>query len=181
MRFVYNLVGNWTNNARFRASPTSVNRQCVGFYSANCSPPGGLLIPGGALQPKWSWSQRTTFGIGEIDLSLLWRHIDAMSYEPGLPALLNGTITNGNAAASPLAGRTANFNRIPAYDYFDISARFSITKELQLTLSAFNIFNRAPPVVGSGAGTTSQNSGNTFPLSYDPLGRRYSASLSLRF
>ena len=83
--------------------------------------------------------------------------------------------------SGPLVGRTINFNRIPAYDYFDLTTRFSITDHFDLTLSAFNIFDKQPPIVGSGAGTTSANSGNTFPSTYDALGRRYSASVRLKF
>ncbi|UVO54927.1 TonB-dependent receptor domain-containing protein [Sphingomonas sp. SUN039] len=182
-KFNYDLNGNWTRTAQFRASPTGFNRECVGYYSANCSSQNG------ALQPKWSWTQRVTFGFPDVDLSVLWRHIGAMKYEGqaddfaarGFTAtsrnLFNGTISG----PSPLAGQTANFNQIPAFDYFDLSARFSITKELQLTLTAFNILNKAPPVVGSAAGTTGQNSGNTFPSTYDPIGRRFAATVNVRF
>jgi iron complex outermembrane recepter protein len=182
-KFTYDLNGNWVNHTKFRASPTSLNRECVGYFSPNCTSQNG------AIQPRWTWTQRTTFSVGEIDLSLLWRHLSSVQYEGqaadfaarGFTAasrnLFNGTVTG----PSPLAGRTNNFNRIPAYDYFDLSARMSITKELQLTLTAFNLFNRAPPLVGAGAGSTAQNSGNTFPSTYDPLGRRYAATVNLRF
>lgn len=181
--FNYDLNGNWTRTAQFQASPTGYNRDCVGYFSANCSSQNG------ALQPKVSWTQRTTFGFEGIDLSLLWRHIGSMKYEGqagdfaarGFTAasrnLFNGIITG----PSPLAGTTANFNKIKAYDYFDLSARFTIAKELQFTLTAFNLLNKAPPVVGSAAGTTGQNSGNTFPSTYDPIGRRFGASVNLRF
>lgn len=173
VRFNYNFAGNWTHSSTFRASPgaTSVTRECVGYFSANCTPSNG------AIQPEFSWTQRTTFGIGDADLSLLWRHLSAVQYEPGLTPLFNGTITG----PSPLAGQTANFNKIPAYDYFDLSARFAVSKELTLTLSAFNIFDKSAPVVGSAAGTTGQNSGNTFPSTYDVLGRRFAATVNVRF
>jgi iron complex outermembrane recepter protein len=181
--FSYDLNGNWTRKAEFQASPTGYNRDCVGLYSANCSSQNG------ALQPKLSWTQRTTIGVEGIDLSLLWRHIGSMKYEGqaddfvlrGFTAasrnLFNGTITG----PSPLAGTTADFNKIKAYNYFDLSARFTIAKELQFTLTAFNLLNKAPPVVGAAAGTTGQNSGNTFPSTYDPIGRRFGASVNLRF
>ncbi len=192
VKFIYDLNGNWTRTAKFQSisflqppiyTQLGLNRECVGFYSANCSSQNG------ALQPKWSWTQRVTLGFENIDVSLLWRHLSSMTYEGqaadfvarGFTAtnrnLFNGTITG----PSPLAGQTANFNRIPSYDYFDLSTRFNITKELQLTLSAFNIFNRKPPVVGDGAGTTGQNSGNTFPSTYDPIGRRFAATVNVRF
>lgn len=187
--FTYNLAGNWTNSFKYQAISqtlppqfpiTGINRECVGYFSANCAP-GNNFIGGGAIIPEWTWTQRTTFSLGDVDLSLLWRHLSAVSYEPGLAPLFSGTITNAAGANSPLAGQTVNFNKIPAYDYFDLSARFAISKELTLTLTGYNIFDKKPPVVGSAAGTTGQNSGNTFPSTYDAIGRRYGATVSMRF
>ncbi|MDA0806340.1 MAG: hypothetical protein O3A71_12315 [Proteobacteria bacterium] len=42
-----------------------------------------------------------------------------------------------------------------------------------------NIADRQPDVVGSNIGTTAFNTGNIYPSTYDPLGRRY--SLTLRY
>ena len=166
------LNGNWTNHSKFRASPTGLNRECVGFYSANCV----------SIQPKWNWNQRTTLGFGFADFSLLWRHIGSAIYEPGLPALFSGTITNINSTANtPLAGQTANFNKISSYDYFDFSVRAPIGDHIEVFGAVTNMFNRKPPVVGSAAGNTSFNSGNTYPSTYDALGRRYAISAKLKF
>jgi len=35
--------------------------------------------------------------------------------------------------------------------------------------------------VGNTAGSTSANSGNTFPATYDPLGRRFTAGARIKF
>ena len=67
------------------------------------------------------------------------------------------------------------------WDYFDLSTRFSITDHYDLTLTAFNLFDKQPPNVGNNAGTTTANSGNTFPSTYDALGRRYAATVRLKF
>ncbi len=170
-----NFVGNWTNNLKFRASPSSINRQCVGFYSANCGPTLGQI------QPEFSWQQRSTVSVGGVDVSLLWRHLDSVRYEPGLPALFSGTITNAGSVRSPVAGRKVDFNRIPAYDYFDLTLQFDVQDNLQLTLGAFNLFDKQPPIVGANAGSTTANSGNTFPSTYDPLGRSFSAQVRVSF
>lgn len=170
-----NFVGNWTNHLRFQAAPSSVNRECVGYYSANCGPALGQI------QPKLSWQQRTTVSLGEGSLSLLWRHIDPVRYEPGLPPLFNGVITNASGINYALAGQTVNFNRIPAYDYFDLTAQFEIEKRYQIVIGIQNLFNRQPPIVGGQAGSTTANSGNTFPSTYDPLGRSFSVSARVKF
>jgi outer membrane receptor protein involved in Fe transport len=44
-----------------------------------------------------------------------------------------------------------------------------------------NLFDKEPPLVGAAAGTTTANSGNTFPSTYDALGRSFNAAVSLRF
>ena len=100
-----------------------------------------------------------------------------MQYEPGLPPLFSGTITG----RGDLVGREVNFNRIKAYDYFDLTARFAFSDNVDLTLSAFNLFDKQPPIVGSSAGSTSFNGGNTYPSSYDTIGRRYAASVHFKF
>ncbi|MCW3797959.1 TonB-dependent receptor [Sphingomonas sp. BN140010] len=169
--FNYNLSGNWTRNLKFRASPNSVNRECVGYYSANCGPSLGQI------QPELSWQQRTTFSYGPASLSLLWRHLSSVKYEPGLPPLFNGTVTGSGA----LVGESFNFNRISAYNYFDLNAQFDVLKNFQLTLGVQNLLDKDPPIVGGQAGTTTANSGNTFPSTYDPLGRAYSAAVRVKF
>src|SRR5690606_29610736 len=68
------LVLNWTDESKFQATPGGVNRDCIGFYSANCGLPN----------PEWMWSQRTTLTFGDIDVSLLWRHIAGTEYERSL-------------------------------------------------------------------------------------------------
>jgi outer membrane receptor protein involved in Fe transport len=183
----WNMTGNWTRSLKFRASPTSIDRECVGYFSANCGPSLGQI------QPKFSFQQRTTLTFGKIDFSVLWRHIGAVQYEGqasdfaarGFTAtsrnLFSGTITNSSTARSPLAGRVVNMNRIPAYNYIDLAARFNVTDNIGLTVGVSNLFDKEPPLVGAAAGTTTANSGNTFPSTYDALGRSFNAAVSLRF
>ena len=162
------LVLNWTDESLFQAVPTGVNRECVGFYSANCGQPN----------PEWMWSQRTTLSFGDVDVSLLWRHISGVRYETGLTPLFEGTLGNDTG---PVAGRQVNFNRIPAYDYFDLTTRFAVDEHLTITLAVQNLLDKDPPLVGGEAASTTFNSGNTFPSTYDALGRRYVASARIRF
>jgi iron complex outermembrane recepter protein len=181
--------GNWTRSLQFKASPsaTSVNRDCVGYYSSNC----GVTL--GQIQPEFAFQQRTTVSVGAASLSLLWRYLSSVKYEGqaddfaarGFSAasrnLFRGTITNQAPAVSALAGEVVDFNRIRAYHYFDLSAQFDVMKTMTLTIGATNLFNVRPPIVGAAAGSTSANSGNTFPSTYDPLGRSFNASVRMKF
>ena len=167
--------GNYTFKSTFNAfvlNPESVNRDCTGYFSSNC----------GSLQPDFSWSQRTTLSYGKIDVSLLWRHLSAMEQEP-LDVIDGGAFFNGTIGSSVLGvgGRTANFGKIKAYDYFDLSARLNVTENLTMTATVQNLLDKDPPLTGNNAGSTSYNSGNTFPSTYDALGRRYAVTAKLRF
>jgi outer membrane receptor protein involved in Fe transport len=153
------LNGNWTNSSTFQATPSSINRECVGQMNPDC----------GSLQPKLQWSLRTTLGFEKVDVSMLWRHIDGFS---GDSEAFKGTINGwGNV----------DFTKIPSYDYFDLTTRVKITDNLTLTGTVQNLFNKQPPLVGATIGSTAFNSGNTYPSTYDTLGRRYAASLKVTF
>ncbi|WP_321164028.1 TonB-dependent receptor domain-containing protein [Sphingomonas sp. Root710] len=170
--------GNWTHRSKFRATPASIFRECVGYYSTNCGSPGsaGPSSAAGSLQPEYSWNQRTTLSFGDVDISLLWRHLSSMKYEPGLGKLFAGTLTTG-----VLAGEAVDFGRIKAYDYFDLAGHIDVTEHLDLTLTVTNLFDKKPPIVGGNAGTSTFNSGNTFPSTYDALGRRFAVGARVRF
>jgi iron complex outermembrane recepter protein len=70
---------------------------------------------------------------------------------------------------------------VRAYDYFDLSTRIGLGENLTMTLTVANLFDKQPPILGNTIGTTQQNSGNTFPSTYDALGRSYRVGVRLRF
>jgi len=172
----FSFNGNYTFQSRFRSVPRGIDRDCVGFYSVNCSFTG-------SLQPKFQWTQRTTLGFDGIDLSLLWRHIDGFRQEPSdiNSNFGNGPAFTGTLVGGDLNGSVVNFGRIKSADYFDLAARIEITENVNLTLTVQNLFDRNPPIIGSTVGSTAFNSGNTYPSTYDSLGRRYGASIKLKF
>ncbi len=163
------FLGNYTDFNRFQASPLSANRDCVGYFSTNC----------GSLQPKFQWSQRTTLSFDSFDVSLLWRHIDKFNQEP--LAITEGSQDPAFVGTDPVTGQQVNYGHIKPYDYFDLSGRISVVENLSLTLTVQNLGNRKPPIVGSTIGSTTFNSGNTFPSTYDALGRRYAVTARVKF
>ena len=159
--------GTWTNSQTFQATPTSIDRECVGFYSVNCGSP----------QSEFSFSQRTSLTFDEdYTLSLRWRYLSGIEQEPQ-DIIDNGAAFIGN---SPLFG-DVNFTQIPAESYFDLSFQWDVSENVLFTLSAQNLFDNKPTVVGSDIGSTAFNSGNIYPSSYDALGRRYGASVKFTF
>ena len=163
--------GNWTNNSKFQATPTSLNRECTGYFSVNCSYTG-------SLQPEFSWNSRATFTFDAVDFSVLWRHIDGFVQEP-LDAEEGGAYYSG--VVTPLGGGTYDLTKIPAYNFIDLALRAGVTDNFDFTVTVSNLFDKEPPFVGATAGNTAFNSGNTYPSTYDALGRRYSIGARIKF
>ncbi len=174
VKWTLNAVGNVTFHSKFKATPTSIDRECVGYYSVNCSFTG-------SIQPRHSWSVQNTFSLKGTDLSLLWRHQSSAKQEPldiaASGTAFNGTIPDGSGA---LSGQKVDFGKISAFDYLDVTTRFNV-EQFTFTVTVQNLFNTKPPIVGNTIGSTSYNSGNTYPSSYDALGRRFAVGARLKF
>ncbi|WP_332817099.1 TonB-dependent receptor domain-containing protein [Sphingopyxis sp.] len=192
----WSFVGNWTRSSKFKANaadPASLNRECVGYYSVNCSFTG-------SIQPELQFSNRFTLGFDKVDLSLLWRWQDSVSFEPAQleadRAAADAANRNGAGVLLPLADQGCpdfdgadpgacvvdpRFRKIKAAHYFDLTARFNVSDNLTFTATVQNLLDKKPPLVGNTIGSTTYNSGNTFPASYDALGRRYAVSAKLKF
>ena len=176
--------GNYTFTSKFRSQPGGINRECIGYYSANCANGGGESI--GSIQPKFQWSQRTTVGYQKAQLSLLWRHIDKMKYEPAayneqVTAAVAQGCTDPTGADPDSCVFDPEFRKIKAANYFDLTAQFMATEHFTLTFVVQNLLDRKPPIVGSDIGSTLYNSGNTYPSTYDALGRRFVATAQVKF
>lgn len=196
----WSFQGNWTSRSIFQSTvpgsvippgypgaggavPASALRECVGFYSTNCGSPGsaGPNSSPGSLQPEFSWNQRTTLSFGDIDVSLLWRHISKMEAEAGVVAYKGVLPGRATAIVGVLDGQEVDFGHIGAHDLFDLAFRFGVSENLDLTLTVTNLFDTDPPIVGSTIGSTAFNSGNTYPSTYDALGRRFAIGGRLKF
>ena len=192
----WSFVGNWTRHSKFNAnvaSADSLNRECVGYYSVNCSFTG-------SIQPEFQFSNRFTLGFDTVDLSLLWRWQDSVSFEPAQlaadRAAADAANRDGDGVLLPIDDQGCpdfdgadpgacvvdpQFRKIKAQHYFDLTARFNVSENLVFTATVQNLLDNKPPIVGNSIGSTTYNSGNTFPSTYDALGRRYAVSAKLKF
>ncbi|MFD1612597.1 TonB-dependent receptor domain-containing protein [Sphingomonas tabacisoli] len=187
-KLALNFAGNWTRSAKFQATPTSLNRECVGFYSVSCGSPAGTAADIGSIQPEFSWTQRSTLTFDNVDLSLLWRHVSAVSFErqqfqDDLAVALASPADCPDPLGADPGGCIVDprFRHIPAFDYFDLSTRIGVGDNLTLTVTVANLFDKKPPNTAQNIGSTSFNSGNTYPSTYDTLGRRFAVGARLRF
>jgi outer membrane receptor protein involved in Fe transport len=165
------FIGNHTTRSRFKAladNPLSPNRECIGFYSTSCMPP----------QANWSWSLRTTLSWlhNTVDTSMLWSHLSAFKVEPAV-CTTDPTLGCG----PPLSTIFDAYESVPAFDYFDFSNRVQATDHMSFVFTIKNLFNKQPPFLGNTIGVTAYNHANTFPSTYDAVGRAYRFGVNLRF
>jgi iron complex outermembrane recepter protein len=174
-RLNWSFNGTHTRKFLFQAIPTTFARECAGYYSISCE---NAATSG--PQPRWSWNMRTTLSFADTDISLLWRHISALRAEPQTTCAANSFQPGqvGNCGPSNVVGA---YRRIPAYNWFDLAIQHAISDNMRMTLTVANLLDKDPPDVGNTIGSTTFNSGNTYPSVYDALGRRYTVGVNLRF
>ncbi|HKX60126.1 MAG TPA: TonB-dependent receptor [Steroidobacteraceae bacterium] len=127
---------------------------CAGFYSTVC------LVP----KPEWRHRFRTSWQTPwDLDLSLTWRHYSEVT---GL------TGPNQEIPANQLD------HELPAENYFDIAANWAITEKASVALGVNNVLDDNPTISGA-VGTT--GNGNTYPQTYDALGRYVFVRASVDF
>ena len=68
------------------------------------------------------------------------------------------------------------FRSIGSYDIFDLSFAYDVSDEMSFTVGVNNLFDKYPQLVG-----TNQEQGNTYPGTYDVLGRDFFVSANFRF
>ncbi len=122
---------------------------CAGFYSTVCSG-----VNTGAVNPEWRHRLRTSWQTPwDLDLSLTWRYYDKVIGVDG---------PNEEMQAGQLD------RVLPAESYFDLAANWAITEKASVALGINNVLDDNPSISGQ-VGTT--GNGNTFPQTYDALGR----------
>ncbi len=147
---------------------------CTGLYGQACGSPNA------AYRSKMRVTWNTPW---EINLSLNWRHTSGLSFagNDSNPFLRKGgyCANAGNASCTPLVAG----GHIGSYEYFDLAGDWSPTPMLTFTAGINNLFDKDPPLLPSGgvvAGPTGPLNGNTFPGSYDPLGRYMFVSAAIK-
>ncbi|MFV3129658.1 TonB-dependent receptor domain-containing protein [Niveispirillum sp. KHB5.9] len=137
--------------------------ECLGKFGTSC--PGAAGVGGvGSPLPKVRWVQRLSWSVGDLTLGYTWRHLGGVEIEE---------------AQKPTT--FDQFEKIKAYNYFDLQAAYQVFEEVRISAGVTNVFEKDPPIVGNEAGATSANSGNTYPSMYDPLGRVFSIGVNVRF
>lgn len=147
------------DRANFKALPVLDTIEYDGHYGIDVGTPYN----------NRRFSLRTSWTHKDWNAGLAWRHISAATVQ-----------TTG--AANNVAGRFVKaYESIPEVNYFDLNVGYQFTKNLRMSLTVNNLFDKQPPFIGTGIGPGASNYGNTFPSAYDVIGRRYTATVTASF
>ena len=109
--------------------------------------------------PHYKHTLSVDLGYGAVSFNTRWRYLGAVREDAGTDILVS---------------------RIKAVSYFDETASIDFDNRFTLRLGVQNLFDKKPPIVGDTVGNDF-NTGSTFPVFYDVLGRSYFAGFSAKF
>lgn len=151
----------WTWTTEFTLTPVkelaNIKNECVGSFGSTCGSP----------IPALRGTTRLTWTDGPLMASIRHRFVGGVTDDR--------YILPFRKVASTPALNTLTNPIIPDFHYFDISAGYELTDEVQISAGVNNVLNVGPPIVGSAA-----NGNVTFPATYDPLGQSYFLDVTFR-
>jgi iron complex outermembrane recepter protein len=151
----FQLTGSWLD--RYDITPVAEiptdKLLCMGTFGSNCGEP----------DPEWKFTLRTSYSSGPMALNLRWRWLD-------------GTVDD-RTVFRQVDAATLPFPKIKAYSYFDLSGSFSAGEHVTLTAGVDNLLNKGAPLLGSAASLNA----NTYPDTYDVLGRKFFFGANIKF
>lgn len=165
--FNISFLGTWTEESSFLAFPGADLLDCAGVFGLNCGEP----------TPTFKWTTRASFIDGPLTTSIRWRHLSGVDDDE---ASVDFSEFNGA-------------ERIPAYDLFDLTFSYMASEAMTLTFGVNNILDKLPMtprfdangvVTNNNDGTLlgdNQEQGNTYPSTYDVLGRDFFVSVNFKF
>lgn len=164
----FNFVGTWLDTLKTNPLPGIGTFDCSGLFGVVCGTPN----------PVWRHKLRATWvSPWDMDLSLQWRHLSSVK----LDANTSDPLLNGVCGA-PCADIPDN--RISDFDYFDLSGNWTVRQGVEIRAGVDNLFDKNPPTVDSNALSIAGapfGNGNTYPGTYDSLGRTIFVGVTLKY
>lgn len=143
--------GSWLERYTVTPVPDLPNRknECAGTFGTIC----------GEVKPKFKSTSRVSWQQGPLGLSVRWRMI--------------GEVEDDRVAIGGLPAERSGAAELSAQHYFDTTASWDATDNVDLVVGVLNVFDREPP--------QSLNFGASRFNTYDGLGARYFANVTARF
>lgn len=157
------LNSSWSYTRQFTLIPVQaldVIDKCVGSYGAICGQP----------LPRFKGVSRVSWRSGPLTLSLQHRYTGPVQRDTYLIPLRQGL--------TPPAKSDVTAEHVKAYHYFDLSFSAQLPAQIELSGGINNVFNKYPPLLGSGANTWGLG---TAPGVYEVYGRNFFVGITKRF
>jgi outer membrane receptor protein involved in Fe transport len=141
------FVGTYVYDLKTRELPNNSIEEydCAGYYAGRCGGPN----------PRWRHRMRATWRTPiNIDATLTWRHFSSVN---------RGDSVQGFAAA-----RQDRDFALESRNYIDLQASYNVTENWNVRIGVNNLLDKDPPLTSQTAGFAN---GNTFPQTYDAMGR----------
>lgn len=142
---VYSLI-TWLDEASFQALPTDDGYSCVGYYGATCGEP----------TPEWKLNTRFDWSYGPYGARLRWSRISEVEDDE-----FNETINPGP--------EDLYIEGVDAYDQFDLTLFYTASDNVYFQFGIENLTDEDYVLIGD----DSAEQANTYPATYDPIGRTY--------
>lgn len=121
----------------------------------NCAGKFGTLNCGNPI-PKWKWTSRLSWMDGPLTTSIRWRHLNSVKDD------------------NPSIDYTVE--KIGSYDVFDLTLSAMVKEGVTISMGMNNVFDKKPEILGG-----NQEQANTYPGTYDVLGRDFFISAQFSF
>jgi len=148
-RLRLNSIVTWTRRFKVASLPGSALLDYAGSI-------GNSAVSQQISHPRWKATTTLGYAVGPGDISLRWRYIDKMIHQD--------RVVN---SASTTPG-------VPAYNYFDLNGRVSLTKAIEFNAGIVNLTDKEPPFVSGQPLTTDS-------ATYDIIGRTYFVGAKVKF
>jgi iron complex outermembrane recepter protein len=149
---------------------------CAGLYGPTCS---GSTVASSAPMPRWRHKARLSLQMPNgLGFSAQWRYIGKVTAE----TLSTNETLHGAFPLDPGL-------HIPAFNYFDLAMTATVGDHYNFRMGVNNFLDKRPPMVQTGSGSlagsnlcpTGPCNGNTYPGTWDALGRYIYAGVTLNF
>lgn len=111
----------------------------------------------GEPTPNYKHTMQTSWLYGALTTSVRWRYI--------------GGVVVDEAGGGPFS------SEIGAFNFVDVTMQYAVSENLDVTVGVQNIFSNDPPILASSV----NEQANTYPATYETLGRQLFFGASLKF
>ena len=167
------MIGTWLDTLITQPLPGGPSYDCAGLYGVTCNG-GSNLVPAAKWRHKAALTWNTPYSYGDwfksLSLRVQWRYFGKVSLDA----------YDSNPLLNNVGNQFAVEKNLPAQNYIDLTANFTVHNNLNVRVGVQNVFDKDPPLIGTNCPGTSCN-GNTFPQAYDALGRYMYVGLTADF